>query len=816
MERRSTWIPRPFKFSDWSFHKLYGSAPRVPLSPLGRDISMVPVTYQGMENTCVSCAVTWIKMWQEANKVDLSHEYLAKEAGTTEYGAEAGWVLDAAKNIGICEQSVWDTAMLAEAMDSSANGHRIIAYAYLHSLSKEDLYFALGISPIMVGVNDFQGVGPHMLAAFDVTEDGKRLRCANWWVQDSQEIVEVPFEDVTFACSILKEKPETKLTMNPIYVLLSKAKDAISTGWYKLKTLARHNISKMIAGLLVGTGMVGGAAGIYGSSGIVARFNTTVASGITNTASVIPVASLTLPDGEIMTTSNVTYPLYLTINPTGSTAEDVECWGISGNTFTGCNRGLSWLGGSTTSTVTTLRFPHSQGEKVIMSNTPYFYNRFVDITAAQTIRGVKTFVNNIITQGSITTGNTGLKVGASNAGIGFNGTDLTWTSDGSNVYSFSAAAPSILLASSTRGIGITDSKIYVNASTTASNNGGYLKFGSSDGKLYWDVTSFLAKTGLSFASFSYQTASTTPVTNGRMVDYVSAYYFGDGSDGDVTISSPTTLTADMFYNNLTIATGTVVNAGGYKIYVKRTAYIRGTLHNNGGNGADATTPAGGAGGATTTQGTLGSGTGGAAGVHIAGCATQGNGKASSALTSALGSVGGNGGTATKGGTGTGGTAGTVTTSKTKPRSPSLADPMLDYGATTLGVLRGGGGGASGGLACSAGGSDTSSGGGGAGGGIVFLSAKILSLSGTVSANGGNGGRSVQDSGGTCNSSATNASGGSGGGGGGYVYIRYVTKVGNGTATANGGTKSVDCPGSGGTASGVTDGTAGVVNQVQIQ
>lgn len=46
------------------------------------------------------------------------------------------------------------------------------------------------------------------------------------------------------------------------------------------------------------------------------------------------------------------------------------------------------------------------------------------------------------------------------------------------------------------------------------------------------------------------------------------YPFGDGSDGDVTISSNTNLTRDMFYNNLTVNTGIVLNPMGFAIYVK--------------------------------------------------------------------------------------------------------------------------------------------------------------------------------------------------------------------------------------------------------
>ena len=45
-------------------------------------------------------------------------------------------------------------------------------------------------------------------------------------------------------------------------------------------------------------------------------------------------------------------------------------------------------------------------------------------------------------------------------------------------------------------------------------------------------------------------------------------YFGDGSDGDVTISGSVTLTRDMFYNNLTIGSGAALDTDGYKIFVK--------------------------------------------------------------------------------------------------------------------------------------------------------------------------------------------------------------------------------------------------------
>jgi len=44
--------------------------------------------------------------------------------------------------------------------------------------------------------------------------------------------------------------------------------------------------------------------------------------------------------------------------------------------------------------------------------------------------------------------------------------------------------------------------------------------------------------------------------------------YGTGVDGDVTVSSNTSLTSDMFYNNLTIADNITLNPNGYRIFVK--------------------------------------------------------------------------------------------------------------------------------------------------------------------------------------------------------------------------------------------------------
>jgi hypothetical protein len=54
---------------------------------------------------------------------------------------------------------------------------------------------------------------------------------------------------------------------------------------------------------------------------------------------------------------------------------------------------------------------------------------------------------------------------------------------------------------------------------------------------------------------------------------INALYFGDGSDWNVTISTNTTLTKDMFYNNLTIDASFNLNPWWYKIYVSNVLTI---------------------------------------------------------------------------------------------------------------------------------------------------------------------------------------------------------------------------------------------------
>jgi hypothetical protein len=221
--------------------------------------------------------------------------------------------------------------------------------------------------------------------------------------------------------------------------------------------------------------------------------------------------------------------------------------------------------------------------------------------------------------------------------------------------------------------------------------------------------------------------------------------FGNASDGDVTISSPTTLTRDMYYRNLTVAAGQTLDAGSYRIFVSGTLTLGdGARVDNDGNPAHL----GGLGepqpGAPIEAGTLGgSGQGGA---------VNANGE------SVFNSLGGNGGNsagiANAPANGVGGTR--VFYSAIQAVSGHSLDAAL---------VNGGAGGT--------GGSTNDDGAGGSGGGVVMIAARTIVLVGSsahFSADGGDGGP------------------GAGGGGGGVVVVVTTTspQPAGLTLSANGG------------------------------
>ena len=59
--------------------------------------------------------------------------------------------------------------------------------------------------------------------------------------------------------------------------------------------------------------------------------------------------------------------------------------------------------------------------------------------------------------------------------------------------------------------------------------------------------------------------------------YDGELVFGNGEDGNVTITSNTSLTEDMYYSNLTVAEGATLNPNGFRVFVKNKLTLNGDL-----------------------------------------------------------------------------------------------------------------------------------------------------------------------------------------------------------------------------------------------
>lgn len=294
---------------------------------------------------------------------------------------------------------------------------------------------------------------------------------------------------------------------------------------------------------------------------------------------------------------------------------------------------------------------------------------------------------------------------------------------------------------------------------------------------------------------------------------INVNVFGDGSDGDVTISADTTLTRDMFYNSLTVNSTKVVTTGGYRIFVKGTLTVNGSIMYNGGTGGTggngSTSAADGSQGTNGTAGIAGTGTStgvvsggidGAAGGAGSGVAGSTGSSSSNSIGTSSGSTGGAGGRTGMGGmaAGTGGAGGSVTT-KIIPRAFGVAFDTTYNGALLTGNASSGGGGG-GSLADSFSGGFTngrcggSGGGGGSGGcgGIVPIYARkiIISATGSIEAKGGNGGTGGNGADQSTGSNTRNGGGGGGGGAGGtggIIILVYKSLTNSGTISSAGGT-----------------------------
>ena len=238
-------------------------------------------------------------------------------------------------------------------------------------------------------------------------------------------------------------------------------------------------------------------------------------------------------------------------------------------------------------------------------------------------------------------------------------------------------------------------------------------------------------------------------TSRENLEALSAMIYGDGSDGDVTISTNTTLTRDMYYDSLTINEGIELNTGGFYVYVRNTLTGVGAGGKIVLNGGDAGSPyvyshgAHPCGEAHACD--INTYTDGHSGTY------QNNGAGPGTLSGFMGGVGGDGGDSG------GGNTGGVITGITPPAATEGGKEAVRCLGFWLATPRcvGGSGGASGGADNSG-----TSGGSGGGGGVNVVFARKISGVITQEAKGGD----------AAAGSIYDYSGGSGGGGGGVCVL----------------------------------------------
>ncbi len=299
----------------------------------------------------------------------------------------------------------------------------------------------------------------------------------------------------------------------------------------------------------------------------------------------------------------------------------------------------------------------------------------------------------------------------------------------------------------------------------------------------------------------------------------SAMIFGTGADGNVSLSSGTTvLSRDTHWANCTLSGTAAVNTNGWRLFISGVLDISaaqsGAIICNGANGSPAAGASGGFSPGGLAMRTVGqspiSGGGGGNGST----ATGSSGSAGTGNTFGNGGNGGNGG-AGGASTGAGGAIGSGGTASIQIplNTPTTAFFPPGIGTSIAAGLIGGGGGGGGGDGTNAGG-----GGGGAGsfGGMIALYVRSISRgtnanASIIQAKGGNGANGGNAAGGNA------AGGGGGGGGGGVIYIITETLFGSAIANcldASGGAGGAGGSGSG-TGKGGVGGVGGSSGSVQI-
>lgn len=213
--------------------------------------------------------------------------------------------------------------------------------------------------------------------------------------------------------------------------------------------------------------------------------------------------------------------------------------------------------------------------------------------------------------------------------------------------------------------------------------------------------------------------------------------YGSGTDGTVIIASNTTLSRDMYYDNLTVNNGSTLNTNGFRVFVKNTLTVSGIINNTGSTNTVR-------GVSSVGSGNVGYSIGGNSGDNTFTATSLTDGQKKDLLSLVNGTVALNDGSIqsiTGGAAGANGAAGTVTPAGSGGAGSLNRNALVPGGPGTAGTTP----------------PAASGGTGGTGGAVVVVVAKTIVGSGTISATGSNatsGGSSVTGSTGTAAPNAT--------------------------------------------------------------
>lgn len=242
--------------------------------------------------------------------------------------------------------------------------------------------------------------------------------------------------------------------------------------------------------------------------------------------------------------------------------------------------------------------------------------------------------------------------------------------------------------------------------------------------------------------------------------------FGNGADGDLTVTTSIIAGSDQYFNNLTIDGGTF-NTRNNRIFIRgKLTLMNGGLMINDGPSASGSTAGSSVGNATSHP---------LAPVIAGGGGTTTNGQPGGSIpNNRIGGLGGAGGNGSSGSGGVSGGGGIITQANGGVRIFNAVPYILNGRGLDNAKVYGGSGGGGG-----AGNGTLAGGGGGSGGGCVIVCANQI-------INGGGGGR-ISANGGTGAAGLGSGCGGGGGGGGGFVNV-IASSIDQGiTIEAKGGT-----------------------------